>query len=83
MRIRSKQSLVKYLNLSHDWLTIKSENSPINSLYIYNILGELVFEQHAISEQEISINTSTLSKGLYTVKVNTNQKILTQKLLIE
>lgn len=70
-------------NPAKDWLTIKLDNTPINSLYIYNILGELVYEQNSILDAEISIDASTLSKGLYTVKVKTQEKLLTQKLLIE
>ncbi len=79
----SSEELIILPNPAKDWLTIKLDDSPINSLYIYNILGELVYEQHSIVDAEITIDASTLSKGLYTIKVKTQEKLLTQKLLIE
>ena len=79
----SSKELIILPNPAKDWLTIKLDDSPINSLYIYNIMGELVYEQNSISDAEITIDASILSKGLYTIKVKTQEKLFTQKLLIE
>ncbi len=79
----SSEELIILPNPAKDWLTIKLDGAAINSLYIYNILGELVYEQNSIVDAEITIDASTLSKGLYTIKVKTQEKLLTQKLLIE
>lgn len=79
----SSEELIILPNPAKDWLTIKLDGAAINSLYIYNILGELVYEQNSIVAAEITIDASILSKGLYTIKVKTQEKLFTQKLLIE
>ncbi len=47
---------------------------------IYNNLGVLVFEENNINNFE-TINTSNFSKGLYIVRVNNANKILTYKII--
>ncbi len=53
-----------------------------NSLLIYNALGETIYKIERFDESKIQINTSTWSKGVYTVQVRSLNKNINQKLII-
>ncbi len=57
--------------------SIKNE---IQSVKIYNLLGELVFSTHQYLE---IISTSNLSSGMYIIKVNLPEFEISKKLIIE
>lgn len=69
-------------NPSSDMLNIESSTTKINSVYIYNVLGELVYSEE-INNNAISINTTKFPKGLYLVKISKEDKIVSEKLIIE
>ncbi|MBC7412484.1 MAG: T9SS type A sorting domain-containing protein [Bacteroidia bacterium] len=54
----------------------------IQDLKIYNMLGEIIYNSTKIETTKLHINTSNLSKGMYTVQVSTNDKMTTKKLII-
>ncbi|GGF70167.1 T9SS type A sorting domain-containing protein [Wenyingzhuangia marina] len=54
-------------------------NSPIKSYAIYNITGDLVKENHELSEN--IINLSYLSSGVYILSINTEKGIAHQKIM--
>jgi uncharacterized delta-60 repeat protein len=70
----SNKNIILYPNPVKDILNITSkENIQINSIQIYNILGELVMNQS--DKNSIStINVSNLSNGIYTIIINSNKK---------
>lgn len=67
-------------------LKFELENNSNVSVFVFDIQGKLVTEtiKNNLSkgEQNISINTSHLSNGEYFVKINTDTKTFTSKLLI-
>ncbi len=65
-----------YPNPTEKRLTIYSKNNGI--IQIHNLLGTLVYSTNK-KENEVNINISNLSKGIYIVKLNEN----TQKIIIE
>lgn len=75
----SKNSLQIYPNPASEFIKINSEYE--NSNYkIYSILGQVVKEGTIISSQ---ISVSGISKGNYILKVSQNDKVSTQKLIIQ
>lgn len=88
----SNYSILNIDSLSIDKISIypnPAENqiqlSNIEGFYvevrIYNLLGKQVFYQSQISNESIDI--SSLSKGIYLLKMNTEGKSKTQKLVIQ
>jgi uncharacterized delta-60 repeat protein len=69
------QKIVLYPNPVKDILNITlKENIQINSVQIYNTLGELVINQS--DKNGIStINVSNLNKGVYSIILNSNKKL--------
>ncbi len=63
-----------YANPVKDNLLLKS-NSPIQSIVIFNVLGQQLFSQKYNSENEISINTQKWTSGIYFMNVSTNYGI--------
>lgn len=62
---------------------IKSNNG-INEIKIYNVLGEKIYKIKDCKQMKsIEINLSYYPKGVYFVKINDNNKIYTQKILIK
>jgi len=50
--------------------TVRSEQQPLQSMSIYNMLGQLVMEKALNSTQTQTINISQLTSGMYLVSVN-------------
>ena len=56
--------------------------SPIGKLFIYNVLGKIIYSQKIISEKS-KIDLSKQSKGFYFLKLNYGDKIIMRKIVIE
>ena len=54
----------------------------INELKIYNVLGELIYTEGKISNNELQINTSQWSKGIYTIQVYSKNQLINKKLIV-
>ncbi|MFD2824416.1 T9SS type A sorting domain-containing protein [Lacinutrix iliipiscaria] len=68
---------------NNDYIKVISENSPINSVVVYDLLGRVLIEKNTINSSELNIETSNYSDGPYIVKailVDGKQKI--QKVVI-
>ena len=64
--------------------SIRTDNgTSINSVIMYNTVGKLVFSKEITNYSSIhQLNVSSLSDGLYVLKINTNQGIINKKLLL-
>ena len=73
-----------YPNPSNGIFQFNLENiqSVKANLQIYNILGEMVYSA-TTEKQQIQIDISNLSKGIYLVKVYESTKIYTQKITLQ
>jgi hypothetical protein len=56
-------------NPTHDAWTINAKNSNIQTIELYNTLGRLI-QTLDINQNEVSINASNLSSGIYFAKIN-------------
>jgi len=69
------------INSNSGRITIKSKN--INSLEIYNLLGENVYSTATKSQQGIyDIDISSCPKGIYLIKIYDGKKVYSEKILI-
>lgn len=68
-----------YPNPANTVLTISSNNTPIQTVVIYNVLGQQVM-QYAFTETDSeTINISSLNAGVYIVQIN---KTTTKRLIV-
>lgn len=65
---------------------IKLTNSSSVDITIYDVAGKVVYSNKGANvtpgQNEISINTSEFANGAYSIVVNTNEGVLTEKLII-
>jgi len=72
-----------YPNPASDVLTFNSHSSLINSIEIYNALGEKVYSDVIMQKSACSINISAFAKGVYVVKVRTDKGLEVEKIINE
>jgi len=66
-------------------LNFGSVKNPVTSIKVVNVLGGIVYEEQNTQNLSVSksINLNGLSKGIYTVLVNTGNEQFTKKLIIK
>jgi hypothetical protein len=68
------REITLYPNPTTNVLNIKlgtSNNLPDNYT-IYNMLGQVVLQKSVVIPNDLSVNTSSLSKGMYFIKIATD-----------
>ena len=71
-----------YPNPANNVLTIVSHTVGIENIYIYNTTGQLVLANE-VNTNQIRLNTSTLSIGIYIVDIRSKETSIKRKLIIE
>ncbi len=66
-------------NPANNSITINSSTYPITNIEIYDMSGKLLFTEENITAESKTINISSLSKGVYLLKINNE---ITKKLVI-
>ena len=67
-------------NPAQDNVLLRSIQDPINSVVIYNILGQKVLSLSQFDQQEVNLDVSQLKSGVYVLQINDKQS---QKLIVE
>jgi len=72
-----------YPNPAKDYITISWDNLELNnaSISLLNNLGQIVFEK-SINSNNDSISVNELADGMYYLKINSNNRIITKKVII-
>lgn len=69
-----------YPNPASDVVYIQSDNAEIKSVTFFDMSGQLVLSTTAdVSE---GINTSSLTAGMYLIRIETNNEVINQQLII-
>ena len=70
-------------NPAHHTLNIYVEDEKVNELFIYDVQGRLILDEqiNTPTNNIIPIDVSSLANGLYTIKVNTEDKSLLSKFI--
>lgn len=75
--------LMVYPNPSSSFINIKMlDNSLLETIEIYNLIGEKVLIKSFDNLINVQLNISHLSKGVYFMKAKSNNKITSKKLII-
>jgi PKD repeat protein len=65
-------------------ITMKSNTSKIESLSIYNVLGECVYTEQNIAKNELNIDVQNYSKGVYFIRIADNNKsVVNKKIMVQ
>ncbi|MBT8393841.1 MAG: T9SS type A sorting domain-containing protein [Flavobacteriaceae bacterium] len=76
----SQAGIEKKYNKQTDVLTINSSGQTFDNLEIFNVLGQGVYSK-MLSKQEENINLSMLLDGIYIIRISSEGKSFTTKLL--
>ncbi len=76
----SSSSFKVYPNPANDIISIASNNSVIDSIEIFDILGKKVFSNNEATDK---INVSNLRSGVYIMNINAEGRKFAKKLIIE
>lgn len=77
--IASKFSV--YPNPAKDFLTIDARNINISSVNVFNVLGTKVLERKEFTDNKLDV--STLSNGIYFLKISADNASVTKKFIVE
>ena len=74
-----------YPNPATDKIIIAKNNELIDetAVSIYNINGELIMKNIIQNQNKLEMNVSSLSKGIYFLKIQTKSGIESKKLVIQ
>ncbi|HPW66178.1 MAG TPA: leucine-rich repeat domain-containing protein [Salinivirgaceae bacterium] len=75
-------SVIVYPNPTSDFLNIKS-NTPICSFELYDVLGKLVQNNTEMFNPECVIDVSSLTCGIYFIRLHTTNGIAEHKVMID
>lgn len=70
-----------YPNPTSGFIHFESENTEIENIQIYDLTGKLIITKTGFENKEIDL--SGISSGVYLVKINTNKKSFTTKIIKE
>jgi len=71
-----------YPNPTTDKVSVVSYAATINSIEIYNINGQIVYNKD-VNANAIKINTTSFSDGVYLMNIKSNKTTITRKLIVE
>jgi hypothetical protein len=74
-------AMIAYPNPNNGTFTLNAGNSEAKDIYVYNVLGEIVYQKNKTSERTLDINISNTPKGIYLVKVIFDDKTETLKII--
>ena len=82
----TQANVVIYPNPATNYVQVALNNSAenIQSITLMNVLGKTILEQQNIANNQTIINTSSLAKGMYLIKITSETKVsLIKKLIIQ
>ena len=71
-----------YPNPTIDKVNVVSYAAAINSIEMYNIHGQVVYNKE-VNANAIKLNTTTLSNGIYIMNIKSDKTTITRKLIVE
>ena len=73
-----KSGLKLYPNPTSNSLTISNDDFAIESVQVINLQGQVLYKSNALNQNEVTIDLSNYSNGMYFVNVNnqTNIKVI-------
>jgi len=83
-KMPGQRSVTLFPNPSGGKFTVKMDNSEVGMIEIYNLQGEKIYYALNLKQQTSNeIDLTSHSKGIYFVKINAGDKIITKKIVIQ
>lgn len=76
----SNSDFKHYYNPTNEFLTLKSDNSPIDKMELYNILGENLITRQ-ISNVRYNLDMTSFTDGIYIIQIQIKDTIKTLKFI--
>jgi len=70
-----------YPNPAIDILNVTLENTNPTTIKVYNMNGQLVFNKNVVNENNVSVDFSEFSSGIYSMQILNNEKVITKKVI--
>lgn len=64
-----------YPNPATDTITISSDNSPVESITLFNLQGQVLISKKVAAQSQVSLDLSTFNPGMYIIQVNGVQSL--------
>jgi hypothetical protein len=72
-----------YPNPASATVTIDAQSLKIESMKLFNLMGEVVLSESKLDNGKLTIDVSAMAKGIYTVEVMSNGAKMFKKLVIQ
>ncbi|MEN9521652.1 MAG: hypothetical protein RL065_29 [Bacteroidota bacterium] len=82
VEVKGKSAIILYPNPFTETLTINTAE-VIKQIFVFDILGKVVYEKDNIGNCSYNINLKNLQSGIYTIKTIGNNSVSIQKILKE
>jgi hypothetical protein len=76
-------NIMIYPNPANDGFKIRLDGNQMKEITIYNSLGQPVWKQSHIGEKEIFIRKGELERGIYFIRVSSEDKLYRNKVVIQ
>ncbi|QTE22402.1 T9SS type A sorting domain-containing protein [Polaribacter cellanae] len=76
-----EKEILAFPTITKDHINIKTASNNIQNINVYNVSGQKVIQNKNINKQEYLLDISTLSKGIYFVKVKSNKNVKDIKII--
>ena len=70
-----------YPNPANDYIQINSNNIEISSVEMYSIVGKRIISNQKLVNDRLDI--SSLTSGIYLLKVNSQERSLVKKIIVD
>lgn len=77
-----KELFKVYPNPANDYINITAINSTIRNIELFDLTGNCIFQDCTVENQNYSLSTSAFPPGVYLLKVETDEKQVVRKVLI-
>lgn len=81
--VLTKNNLTIYPNPASNLITIHSENTNINNIELRNVSGQQIVTPMHQNGSLLEINTNHIPSGIYFLKIETYNSLITQKIIIQ
>lgn len=69
------KNLKSYPNPTSDFIVLSNATSPIENIAIYNLQGQLLYQNKHVNQNQYRVDFSSYATGVYLLNVNDNSKI--------
>ena len=78
-----KADFVLFPNPSSQQFTVKMNSDELSQLRIYNLSGQLLYEDKIKNQKVYDIENLMLSKGIYLIQINSDSYSFSEKLIVQ